>query len=334
MITHRIHLPKFLDEDISRDFSLALADALTAKTVTLDFSAVEFAYPVGTLIAGREIRHFVRTRKDQRLVTMVAGIDESKPAHSFLNFIGFFDFVGISNKTKVGSARGSTSYVPIRRYSRAEVLGTKPEDSKSIHDAIVRQADELAAVLVGLRPESPTYKVVLYSLKEVIRNVFEHSGAQECFVTAQKWSNGFVEVGVIDEGVGIRASLQQAIACANDLEAIQTAIKPGVSRAMKLDEAQNQHGNSGFGLYVLSELGRCFGRFTLGSGSAALQIDKEESKALTVSFHGTFVGLKITHEIHDFSGVLDDIVSSGEADAEAAGIAARASRSSRSTSVE
>ena len=139
---------------------------------------------------------------------------------------------------------------------------------------------------------------------------------------------------MIDEGMGIKASLQQAIACQDDLDAIRSAIRPGVSRAMKLDESHNQHGNSGFGLYVLSELGRCFGRFTLGSGAAALQIEKGESRALAASFHGTFVGLKLADSIYDFGGVLNDIVSVGEADAEAAGIVARASRSSRSTSIE
>jgi len=329
---NRIYLPQFLNEDLSREFPLALAAAASAKMVTLDFSTVEFAYPVGTLIVGREIRHFVRRRQEQRLLTMVAGIDD-RPAHSFLNFIGFLDFVGIPNKIKMGAARGSGSYVPIRRYSRAEVLGTQPDD-KSIHSAIVRRAEELADVLIGCRPETPSYQAVLYSLKEVIRNVFEHSGAPECFVAAQKWSNGVVEVGVIDEGMGIKASLQQAIECKDDLEAIRSAIQPGVSRAMKLDDTSNQHGNSGFGLYVLSELGRCFGRFTLGSGTAALQIENGEARALIATFHGTFVGIKLADSIHDFGGVLNDIVSVGETDAEAAGIAARASRSSRSISPE
>lgn len=331
---NRVRLPRFLNEDISYEFPRTLAAVASAKTVTLDFSAVEFAYPVGTLIAGREIRHLVQARKAQKLLTMVTGIDDMKPAHSFLNFIGFFDFVGIPNKTKVGAARGGGSYVPIRRYSRDEVVGVQPADIHSIHNAIVRRAEELADVLVGCRPESPSYQAVLYSLKEVIRNVFEHSGAQECFVAAQKWSNGLVEVGVIDEGMGIRASLQQAIDCEDDSAAILSAIKPGVSRAMKLDDSRNQHGNSGFGLYVLSELGRCFGRFTIGSCSAALQIEKGESRMQPASFHGTFVGLKLADSIHDFGGVLNDIVSVGEVDAEAAGITARASRSSRSISLE
>jgi len=330
----RVPLPKFLNEDISREFPLALAAAAPAKSVTLDFSAVEFAYPVGTLIAGREIRRFVRARQAQKLLTMVAGIDATKPAHSFLDFIGFFDFVGIPNKTKIGAARGGASYVPIRRYSRAEVIGTQPANSKSIHNAVIRRAEELTDVLVGCRPESPSYQAVLYSLKEVIRNVFEHSGAEECFVAAQKWSNGLVEVGVIDEGIGIRASLQQAMDCEDDSAAILAAIKPGVSRTMKLGDDNNQHGNSGFGLYVLSELGRCFGRFTLGSGGAALQIEKGDSRMLPASFHGTFVGLKLADSIYDFGGVLNDIVSVGEVDAEAAGITARASRSSRGISLE
>jgi len=331
--SNRIHLPKFLDEDLSRDFPAALAAAESTKMVTLDFSAIEFAYPVGTLIAGREIRHFVRRRHEQGFLTMVAGID-ARPAHSFLNFIGFFDFIGLPNKTKMGAARGSGSYIPIRCYSRAEVVGALPGDGKSIHNAIVGRAEALANVLVGCRPQDPSYQAVLYSLKEVIRNVFEHSGAPECFVAAQKWGNGQVEVGVIDEGMGIRASLSEAVACQDDLDALRAAIRPGVSRTMKLDESRNQHGNSGFGLYVLSELGRCFGRFTLGSGSAALQIEKAESRALAVNFHGTFVGLKFTSSMYDFGGVLNDIVSVGEADAEAAGITARASPSSRSASLE
>ncbi len=324
--TTRISLPRYLDDDVGREFLPALAAAAAEKSVTLDFSPIEFAYPLGTLVAGREIHHFVLSRRAKKLMTFASGINLARPAHSFLEFIGFLDFAGFANKTKVGAAPGSARYVPIRCFKRPAPATT---GARAFHDAIVEQAQPLADVLAGCRPDTPEHQAILYSLKEVIRNVFEHSGTDECYVAAQRWTTGEVEVAVVDEGMGIRASLSAAVPASGDAEAIELALQPGVTRTMKLGEDDNLHGNSGFGLYVLAELGRCFGRFTLGSESAAVVIDEGRRESRATRFHGTFVGLRLRKPMFDFGGVLDDIVDAGEAAAAAAGLTARASSESR-----
>lgn len=332
---NKVLLPRLLDGPVRRDLAAALKSTEGERQLTIDFGAVEFAYPVGLLAAGREIRRTVQERRARRQITMAGGIDLSRPAHSFLNHVGFFDFIGLPHSKPIGAARGSGSYIPIRRFTRTDFGATAGADSQQVRQAIASRAEELAEVVVGGGREVPSYWTVAYSVREVVRNVFEHSGADECYVAAQRWSNGAVEMGVIDEGIGIKRSLAPAVSCATDLDALKEAVKPGVSRTMALPEDQNAHDNSGFGLYVLSELGRCFGQFTLASGAACLVAGGNDSTEVEAAdLHGTVVGLKIVNMPHDFSGTLDDIVAVGEIDAAAHGRRARASSSSRSGSLE
>jgi len=94
--------------------------------------------------------------------------------------------------------------------------------------------------------------------------------------------------------------------------------------------APNEHDNSGFGLFVLSEVGRNFGRFVLGSGKAALRLSaSSQPQTDEISFKGTFVGLRLESIPRDFSGVLDEIVSSGEEEIRTQGRTGKASRSSK-----
>lgn len=326
-----VMLPQLLDGTVPRGVTEQLAAAAGDRHLTFDFSRVEFAYPLGILTFGREIRRAVELRRQQRQMTMVAGDDRSKPVHSFLSHVGFFDFIGLPYAKPIGAARGNDRYVPIRRFTRAEVGAFPGADSKRMRESIAAQSEGLAAVIAGGGPDAPAYWPVAYSIREVIRNVFEHSRADECFVTAQKWATGAVEMAVLDEGVGIRASLAEAVDCDSDAAALAMAVKAGVSRTARAPRAHNAHENSGFGLYVLSELGRCFGRFTLSSGSACMTSGTEGAAFPdSAAMSGTAVGLKLTNLPHSFSGTLDDIVMEGEKDAAENGRIRTASRASRS----
>ena len=279
------------------------------------------------LVVGSAIRQLVTQRKAAGLPTVAIGVSKSEPAHTYLEHLGFFDFIGLQNRNKIGAAKGNARYIPIRKIERAQ-FETSGRDSKRVRDEILEYSKDISSVIAAKFEDYEVHRVISYAFKEIIRNVFEHSGASSCFVTGQRWESGLVEAAVLDEGMGISNSLSEVFSLTNDAAALRLAIKPGVSRTS--GAARNEHDNSGFGLYVLSEVGRNFGRFVLGSGNSALRLGSDcPLKQDVVSFSGTFVGLRLDTPPKNFSAVLDEIVTAGEAEAGLQGIPRKASSSSK-----
>ncbi|WP_241822000.1 ATP-binding protein [Herbaspirillum sp. C7C8] len=200
---------------------------------------------------------------------------------------------------------------------------------QSWYEAIEEEARRIGGVLAGSFDDSERLRTYTYSVREIIRNVFEHSQADECFICGQRWYGGQVEVAIVDEGVGIARTLSRTHDFFFDDEALPLAVRPGVSRTAGLSEVENIYDNSGYGLYVLSELAASFGWFALGSGTAMLVGRKQERLIEPCSFEGTFFGLRLNSTPSNFQSVLRDIIDVGEAEALASGAKARASGRSR-----
>jgi len=109
-----------------------------------------------------------------------------------------------------------------------------------------------------------------------------------------------VEVAVLDEGIGIRESLRRnpRLTLPNDLGSLKLAVTPGVSGAhfkgnRRLPGQDGPWANSGQGLYILSEMCRQSGHFSIASGTAALLRDAGNEIECTCHFAGTLVRLEI-----------------------------------------
>ncbi len=189
----------------------------------------------------------------------------------------------------------------------------------------------MALVLAGYDlTEYEVRRGLTYCIKEIVRNVFEHSGSNECFIAGQRWRDDSVEIVIMDEGVGILKTLSESYSLASDHDALISAIKPGVSRISNLAQSLNLSDNSGFGLYVLSQIGQRFGQFVLGSGTAALcQQTGKKAEIEPTKFFGTFVGVRMNERPANFRLLLDEIVEIGEKEATHAGIQGKASSSSK-----
>lgn len=184
--------------------------------------------------------------------------------------------------------------------------------------------------MAGSFDDSQSLRTYRYCIREILRNVFEHSGADECFICGQRWENGNVEFAILDEGRGICATLGQKYNIVSDADALLTAIRPGTTRTAGLSKEENVFDNSGFGLFVLSQLSMNFGWFCLGSGNARIfGKDRVVSQKDGYAMAGTFFGARFLRAPSDFLGVLDDIIESGEGEAKMAGVAHRASGKTR-----
>jgi hypothetical protein len=129
--------------------------------------------------------------------------------------------------------------------------------------------------------------------------------------------------------VGIYSSLKRSFEIESEIAALRMAIKPGVSSTTKIAEHDNVYGNSGFGLYVLEQIVSSFGWFMLGSGTAKIVSQGKVVNEQQLNFDGTYIGLRLNRAPSQFSGILDDIITAGEHEAEVSGIKATASGMSK-----
>lgn len=316
----RYHLPAFFAElDAARD----------APEVAVDFSSIRFSMPTGMLVAGSKLREWVIYRRDNGLISKAEGIDSTRNrVHSYLSHLGFFDFIHMDTGNRVGEARGGARYIPITSISRPDI-DVSASGVDQWYAALEEEARRVAGVLAGSFDDSQALRTYRYAIREVIRNVFEHSEANECFVFGQRWANGAVEITIVDEGVGLAHTLSEAHGAMSDEDALHLAIRPGISRTSGQSREQNIYDNSGFGLYVLSELGASFGWFSIGSGSAFLYGHGKMRDVAQSSFLGTFFGLRFNTTPRDIGSLLKDIIDAGEREANLSGIRGRASGRSR-----
>ena len=107
------------------------------------------------------------------------------------------------------------------------------------------------------------------------------------------------------------------------------AIKPGISSTSNITSADNIYDNSGFGLYVLSEIASSFGTFTIASNTKCLAITSSEKKFSNLGFQGTFLGIELNKTPKQFSSLLKDIIYAGELETKTHGSKVNASKMSK-----
>ena len=326
----RIFTPQTLDEVGAFSFIEQVNKA--TDSVTVDFSRTKFALPLGALMFATAYRRFSTVN---HLALKSEGINLNVPAHGYLGHMGFFKAMGMPFGKRPGESSGSETYIPITVLDISDLeTAHKPKllhkyDEPPIGSIVDAEAMNLAK-LVTRDPRPKINRPIAYCFREIVRNVFEHSGEQKCALYAQRWNNGFIEVAIVDRGKGIHESLQSRHQVASHRDALMTAMLPGVSAGGNL--LDGQWSNSGFGLFVLSELGKNLGNFSLCSGNTSARATEGSISCVehTASFCGTAVGLKIKQlSPTRFHQLLDDIIERGEEIVRGRGETTRASKSTR-----
>jgi hypothetical protein len=301
------------------------------ETVTLDISNLRFVFPFGSLVLASELAyHNLHYSTIARLI----GYSDTKDAHSYLGHIGFFKTARFNLGNDLGVAKGSGTYIPFTKISK-DCLLKKQSDYEDEHGItqplqyfIQTEAEKIARIITTVPEEVDT---LAYCFREIIRNVFEHSEIDECMVCGQKYSgqNARVEIAIIDNGCGIANSLKNNFGVTNDRQALNLCLQPGISG--KDTKANGVWSNSGFGLYILSELGKRFGKFMLCSGEHGIECSYSKKEKLnSYGYHGTAIQLSIDlNHFNKVMGAIDQIANEGEKIAQLEGRTVKASKYSR-----
>ena len=145
------------------------------------------------------------------------------------------------------------------------------------------------------------------------------------WICGQYWpSYSLAEIAIMDEGIGIFESITQNEAhreyIKDNATALQWALKAGISEAFEPSKKQksgDEWANSGFGLYMVSEICRHLnGSFCIISYGNYMLIDNRGVKIGKTSFNGTAIRIRVpSKKISNAQAIISQIASQGEAEA-------------------
>lgn len=236
--------------------------------------------------------------------------------HDYLGHMGFFQMFELDYGYKVGEAPGSDNYLPITCVNRASMYELASDKYEEFGDLIQRHANKIADVISRQKLENrDLYDALSYSIREVMRNVFEHSTENSLYYCAQYWpKSNKVEFAIADFGIGIRNGLSENpnFRFQTDKEAIEYSLLPSVSGKTHLARKSEIWHNSGYGLYMTNRLARNGGNFVLASGRAAIQLSRKTKTNFHTSFLGTALRFNLdVKEIGNVQARLDQFRKEG-----------------------
>ncbi|MCE8420972.1 ATP-binding protein [Rhodovulum sulfidophilum] len=236
--------------------------------------------------------------------------------HGYAAHFGFFQSFGLKHGKEPGEATGSSRYIPIRDLNVAQINEEAVERFLEVGDVIEERAAELAKVLT--QDEAGDLQDTLtYSIREIMRNVVEHSQSENIHICAQYWPNLHeVEVGIVDDGIGVHAALTSNPTHdgLDEKEALELSLMPGISGNPMAGKGRGEWNNSGYGLYMTNRICRNGGHFLICSGGHGIKLSQGGKENFETSFQGTAIRLFIdTRNLTDLRRRLAEFAEEGRA---------------------
>lgn len=304
LVTRVISLPSSLDAITSAAFSKAVQDIELGDECILDFSAVGNTEPFGMLLVSAELQRLIQEHPDTRFQA------RNFSSVRYAAHMGFFKAFGLDFGKSPGEAVGNSNYIPLKLFDCNELEKQAIARGTYVGDEVEAESQKLAEVL-SRSDKGEIFDTLTFSLREIMRNVVEHSGAKQFGVCAQFYpSKHKVELAIVDRGMGLRESLKTNphLDLIDDKCAINYALQPGISGKSYKGARKNRNGhwgNSGFGLYMTTRLCRNGGSFFVTSGSHGMFLGQGK-RYLETAFRGTAVRMIFdTTKIRNLTGSLE-----------------------------
>lgn len=300
-------LPKRLDLQGAICAVSALRDLPIAEGCRLDFSEMKFVEPFGMLFFATVLRQFRRSNSEVRFVA------DGYKQHNYAAHMGFFKAFGLDFGKDPGEAPGNAQYIPITSLAIGDLTREAISNQEDARETVERRSMGLAT-LITRQDSGALHETLSYSLREIFRNVLEHSGADAIWYAAQYWpERSAVELCILDEGIGIGQSLRRNpnLAIKTDQDAIDLALLPGISGvAFRGGPKQRKDpwANSGYGLFMTSQLCRRGGSFVAISGNGGVIINAVGEERLDCRMSGTAIRLQLqTDRIGELGASLEGL---------------------------
>ncbi len=274
------------------EFAQEICNLPPADTYTFDFGAVGRIEPFALLFLSSELQ---RCRaKYQASIFQVQGHEHC----TYAAHMGFFKAFGLDHGKLPGEAKGSSRYIPVTIFECEQMRKDAAENFEVVGAFIERKAQEMAFVL-SQQDSGDLFETLAYSIREIVRNVVEHSDAYQFGFCAQYWPNYHsVELAILDRGIGIKQGLSSNpnLKIEDDHQALNLALMPGISGNFYKGKRVNPHdiwANSGYGLYMTSRLCKEGGSFFIASGKIGLFLSEKKIRHLETPFEGTAIKMTL-----------------------------------------
>lgn len=301
-------------------FSKQLTELDSTDNVIFNFSKSWKVRPLGMLVIGAIIRKYRTKYPDNDF--KISGYEDK----SYLGTMGFFKYIspqlGIGKFP--GESKGSDNYIPITaiEFNELKEDNYKKGNYAVMGNLIEEESGRLAKVIS--RDNTELHKLLTYLIREILRNTHEHAKTDTSWICGQYWpSYDKAEIGIVDEGIGIFESLTLNEAhkkyITDNKCALQWALKAGISesfRPSKRDGGKDEWANSGYGLYMASEICKYLhGSFLLISYGNYILIDDGNTEIGETSFEGTAIRMEIpTNNINSAKDIISHIANKGESE--------------------
>lgn len=285
-----LHFPNNCSIQNIISFCKELSECQAENEVRINFTMMGRVVPFAMLFIGRRIRTF---QIENRNVDVTYSNFQTQ---SYVGHMGFFQAFGLNFGKMPGEVFGNNTYLPLTILRTQSIRDEANKEWKSEQDIIEKRATELAQVL-SQEHCSNLVDVLTFSIREIVRNVVEHSGSKQVAYCAQYWpSYNKVEVSILDSGKGLKESISENpfVEVNNDCDAIQQVLMPAISsknyEGARVDTDDPWH-NSGFGLYMTNRLCRNGGEFFICSGDHGILLNEEGKQHIDLGFNysGTVV---------------------------------------------
>lgn len=312
VVTEIVPLPGIWDFEAACRISRQLEHLPKADCIELDFSSLKWVEPFPMLYVAAAIRRTVRQNRGIRFRARGAA------ANSYAAYMGLFRSIGLARGPALGVVGDHETHLPIDHLDLAS-LRTEADERSTAVGALVEQRSKNIARTLLQQNHGKLWQTIQYAIREIMRNAAEHSLSSELYYCGQFWpEKGLAEVAILDEGCGIFSALSKNphLKIESNLDALRLAVLPGVSGTHFEGSTENdagEWGNSGFGLYVVSELCGEAGSLTIISGETGYRVSRHGRSEVKASHAGTALRLVIdTTEVRSIAASLALIVARGE----------------------
>jgi hypothetical protein len=294
-----IKVPQKLNLDEALNFYREIdnLEIVEGGEYSFDFSALKYTCPFSLLLVSDIISDFFTRVKKRNGNVYARNYGEC----NYQGHMGFFKSFGLDFGKKPGEAKGGGNYLPITVMNVDRLKQQAAIGNLHIGELIEKVSRKLSKVLIQVKDEDDdgALEAMTYILREVMRNVVEHSKSERILYCAQYYpSQDRAEISIMDKGVGICNSLKHNphLEIKNDFHALQLSLMPGVSgKSFKGAKVQNKNEwtNTGYGLYMVSRICRNNGNFFIVSGNAGIYLGFQQKIKNNFKFNGTIIRLVI-----------------------------------------
>jgi len=275
-------------------FSAQLAALDGVDEVHFDFGFVNFATPGWMIAVSAALRQYCEEHPN---------VQRKALNHKKLTYAahaGFFRSFGLKFGNEVSAANSSDRFIPISSVIVDDIKGEASEQMEHHGETVQRLSEDMVELLLRSR-DIPAFQTLAYAIREMIRNVVEHSASPDLTYAAQYWpTTGEAEIAITDRGIGLAKSLSSSpkIGSVEDDQALDLAVLPGVSsKTWRKQSSRSVWANSGYGLYMVK--GLCIasgGSLSIASGSVARTWSKGRIATDPTHLNGTTVILKLNSD--------------------------------------